>query len=77
MLSEGGFPGEWTVRRVGDFAQVKGGKRLPLGNALTSTRTEHPYIPIVDLKDGRVDKSNLMFVPDEVFPQIASLLSHK
>ena len=58
-------------RKIGDFASVKGGKRLPAGTALTQTPTAHPYIRIVDFKDGRVDKSNLMYVPENVFPRIA------
>jgi len=69
--SLGCFPCEWPVRRIGDFASVKGGKRLPLGTSLIPTRTSHPYIRIVDLRGGRIDKSNLMYVPDDVFPCIA------
>ena len=65
------FPNEWPLLRVGDFAAVKGGKRLPLGTALVQNRTSHPYLRIVDFKDGRIDKSNLMYVPEDVFPRIA------
>ena len=65
------FPSDWRVLRVGDVANVKGGKRLPAGTALIPTRTTHPYVRIVDFKDGRVDKSALHYVPDEVFPRIA------
>jgi type I restriction enzyme, S subunit len=57
--------------KVGDFAMVKGGKRMPAGTALTPQRSKHPYLRIVDFKDGGIDKSNLQYVPDEVFPQIA------
>ncbi|HEY9070310.1 MAG TPA: restriction endonuclease subunit S [Candidatus Ozemobacteraceae bacterium] len=65
------FPEKWPLYRIGDFASVKGGKRLPAGTALVPTRTLHPYLRIVDFKDGRIDKSGLMFVPDDVFPRIA------
>jgi type I restriction enzyme, S subunit len=65
------LPEGWTIQRVGDFAAVKGGKRLPAGTALTDTRTDHPYLRIVDFRDGRIDRSNLMFVPDDVFPRIS------
>jgi type I restriction enzyme S subunit len=57
--------------RIGDFAKVKGGKRMPAGTALTPQKSKHPYLRIVDFKDGGIDKSNLQYVPDEVFPQIA------
>jgi type I restriction enzyme S subunit len=66
-----GYPARWIIQRVGDFAVVKGGKRLPSGAALTERRTNHPYIRIVDFKDGRIDQSNLMFVPENVFPRIS------
>jgi type I restriction enzyme S subunit len=65
------FPETWELKRIGDFASVKGGKRLPAGTALVPTRTNHPYLRIVDFKDRGIDKSGLMFVPDDVFPQIA------
>ena len=65
------FPETWELKRIGDFASVKGGKRLPTGTALVPTRTNHPYLRIVDFKDRGIDKSGLMFVPDDVFPQIA------
>ena len=65
------YPEGWKVQRVGDFAVVKGGKRLPAGTALTDKRTNHPYLRIVDFKDGRIDPSNLMFVPEDVFPRIS------
>jgi len=57
--------------KVGDFAKVKGGKRMPAGTALTQLKSKHPYLRIVDFKNGGIDKSNLQFVPDDVFPQIA------
>lgn len=44
---------------------------MPAGTALTRQNSRHPYLRIVDFKDGGIDKSNLQFVPDEVFPQIA------
>ena len=59
------------ILRIGDFAQVKGGKRMPAGTALTSDKTSHPYLRIVDFKDGSIDTSNLQYVPDAVFPQIS------
>lgn len=56
---------------IGQIAQVKGGKRMPAGTALTSQKTSHPYLRIVDFKDGSIDSTRLQYVPDEVFPQIA------
>ena len=57
--------------KLGELASVKGGKRMPAGTALTSQRTRHPYLRIVDFRDGTVDMSDLQFVPNDVFPQIS------
>lgn len=73
MITTLSFP----EKRIGDFAQVKGGKRLPAGTALTAKITSHPYLRIVDFHDGGIDTSNLMYVPDDVFPSIARYIIHK
>lgn len=44
---------------------------MPAGTALVSYRTDHPYLRIVDFKDGSIDRSNLQYVPNEVFPAIS------
>ena len=41
-------------RPLSTFANVKGGKRLPKGKNLTSTRTAFPYIRVRDLGEGKV-----------------------
>lgn len=61
---------EWTLKKIGEFAEVKGGKRLPKGNRLSEKKTIHPYIRVVDFTDGRISLSNLLYVPEEVFPNI-------
>ena len=65
---------EWREVALGEIANVKGGKRLPSGATLTDSRTSHPYLRIVDFKDGGVDQSNLMYVPEEVFPKIKNYI---
>lgn len=57
--------------KIGDFAQVKGGKRMPAGTSLVSVKTKHPYLRIVDFKDGTIEQSNLQYVPEDVFPKIS------
>ena len=42
---------EWKKVRLGEVADVKGGKRLPAGMMLTEEQTNHPYIRIRDLTD--------------------------
>lgn len=56
---------------LGDIAQIRGGKRLPKGEALQSKPNSHPYLRIVDMGQKYVGKGKLMYVPDDVFPRIS------
>ena len=67
----GRIPSGWRVAPVGAIARVKGGKRLPKGSALQETPTSHPYIRVVDFANGRVDERSLLYVPEDVFPEIS------
>lgn len=44
---------------------------MPAGTALVPDKTSHPYLRIVDFRDGGIDESALMYVPAEVFPAIS------
>ncbi|OFD57537.1 hypothetical protein BWGOE4_31260 [Bacillus mycoides] len=47
---------------ISDIADVKGGKRLPKGEALVNEDTGFPYIKAGDLKNGTVLIDNLQFL---------------
>lgn len=67
----GVIPEEWEIRRIKEgLADVKSGKRLPMGYYVTENQTSHPYIRVIDMYDGGVDTSNIMYVPDEAYPAI-------
>jgi len=61
---------EWEYAELGDLVQIKGGKRLPKGEALSEQQNSHPYVRVRDLTDGRINTQDLLFVPDEVFEKI-------
>jgi type I restriction enzyme S subunit len=65
-----GFSGKWENKVIGDIAEVKGGKRLPLGKSLVDTPTPHPYIRVTDMQLGGVSLTDIRFVPEDVFPVI-------
>lgn len=50
---ENGLPCGWEVVRLGDYVDIKGGKRLPAGKILCEQPTAHPYIRIRDLCDSK------------------------
>jgi type I restriction enzyme S subunit len=66
----GVIPEDWNVRTLNDIAEVKGGKRLPLGKRLTDTVTPHPYIRVTDMYYGGINLDEIRFVPEDVFPAI-------
>ena len=65
-----GFSGKWEVKTLDQIAFVTSGKRLPLGSSLVDVPTPHPYILVTDMRPGTVDTSELMYVPESVFPAI-------
>ena len=66
----GRIPKEWTLEKMLEIADVKGGKRIPKGHKLVKTKTAHPYIRVVDFKNMSVDKSNLLYLNSETYKLI-------
>lgn len=62
---------EWKEYKLGDIAEVKGGKRLPKGDLLVDYETPHPYIRVTDLGKKWVRKSGLQFVTPEIQKSIS------
>ncbi|MBU0514202.1 MAG: restriction endonuclease subunit S [Proteobacteria bacterium] len=62
----GRIPEEWEAKHVKDIAKVKGGKRLPKGEKFADTKTEYPYIRVVDFQEGTVDVSELRYLRPEI-----------
>ena len=57
----------WKEGKIRDFADVKGGKRLPKGKQLVAFPTSHPYIRIRDLGKAKILQltSEYEYVDDE------------
>lgn len=63
----GFIPSDWDVKKIEpDVGIVKSGKRLPKGNFLSDIPNLHPYIRVVDMMMGRIDESDIKYVPEEV-----------
>jgi type I restriction enzyme S subunit len=60
--------------RIGDFADVRGGKRLPNGAPLLDHPTAHPYIRLVDVVDRRINNANVKYLSPEIHKQISSYI---
>lgn len=55
-------PFEWEQAQINDIAEVKGGKRLPKGEALLSEVTDYPYIRVTDFENGTVNVLKLKYL---------------
>lgn len=66
---ENGLPEGWDVVKLGDYVEIKGGKRLPEGKSLCSEETEHPYIRIRDITSSKFIclNENLEYIDNETF----------
>lgn len=64
-----GLPEGWDVVRLGDFANIKGGKRLPIGKDFCIEQTEHPYIRIRDISKYKfiLLTENMMYIDNATF----------
>ena len=62
----GRIPKSWEVKKLGVFAKVKGGKRLPKGEQFSKTMTEYPYIRVSDFENQGINKTRLKYVSGRV-----------
>ena len=69
----------WNEGKIGDFADVKGGKRLPKGKQLTGFPTMHPYIRIRDIGKSKFLQltSDYEYVDDETQKDISRYIVTK
>jgi type I restriction enzyme S subunit len=58
------IPSSWEWIRIGTFAHVKGGKRIPKGHSLLATRTAQAYIRVTDMKDGTVRLDDIHYISE-------------
>jgi len=66
------FRGEgWEVRKLGDVAKIKGGKRLTKGKKLLKEKTKYPYIRVADFNDnGSVNVKSVQYIESNVYDMI-------
>ncbi|MED4912113.1 restriction endonuclease subunit S [Brevibacillus centrosporus] len=65
------IPKGWRIQKINDIAEVKGGKRIPKSHELITIKTDHPYIRIADITNGRISLGNLMYLSEETYNHIS------
>ena len=66
------IPEDWEVKRLGEIADVKGGKRIPKGYTLEDENNGYPYITVSDMYMGGVSASAIKYVPLAVVDKISN-----
>ncbi len=64
------FTQRFGVVPIINFADVKGGKRLPRGESLSDDPTPFPYIRVADMQNHSVVLSGIKYVPSHIHPAI-------
>lgn len=64
-------PSNWKWVRIGDIFQIRGGKRLPAGQKLSRTPSDHVYIRVTDMANGTVDMTDLHYVDNKSADEIS------
>ena len=62
------LPEGWRRGRLGEVADIKGGKRLPKGTELQFDKNSHPYIKVADMCNSKyvILNSEFQYVRDDV-----------
>lgn len=55
----------WPTVKIGDFADVKGGKRLPKGCDVQDEITDHPYLRVVDFTNDGLNAATVKYITKE------------
>ncbi|MCI7436496.1 MAG: restriction endonuclease subunit S [Spirochaetia bacterium] len=60
----------WPVYKIENICDIKSGKRIPLGFDFVINETQHPYIRARDIKNGRINTDDLIYLDDSTFAKI-------
>lgn len=67
------LPEGWVIKKLADFCDIKGGKRLPKGNELNDEKNGNPYIKVADMTKDKfvVLNDSFQFVSNEIQKSIS------
>lgn len=68
------IPDSWNVEKLEPkVGNVKSGKRLPKGFYVTDMHTNHPYIRVIDMREGYVIQVSLSMFQMKHFQQFKTI----
>lgn len=66
------IPDSWEWARLGEITIIKGGKRVPKGEKLTSKKDYKPYIRVADMESQSVNLANIKYATKSIYNQISN-----
>ncbi|MCA6438037.1 MAG: restriction endonuclease subunit S [Bacteroidetes bacterium] len=62
------LPEGWVIKKLSDFCDIKGGKRLPKGGELNNEKDGNPYIKVADMTKNKfiVFNETIQFVSPDI-----------
>jgi type I restriction enzyme M protein len=62
----------WEKVKLGEISRIKGGKRIPKGLNFANSKTDYPFIRVVDFMENSVNLESLKYIEKNVFDQISN-----
>lgn len=75
--TENNLPEGWKWVKLGEIANVKGGKRLPKGESYAEAQTNFPYIRVIDFENMTVRMNELRYLKSETRERIKNYFINK
>ena len=64
------IPDGWEWEKLGNIASICGGKRIPVGQSLTTVNTGHKYIRVTDMKNHSVNSNDIHYITEDIYQKI-------
>lgn len=64
------IPRGWEWEKLGNIASICGGKRIPVGQSLTTVNTGHKYIRVTDMKNHSVNSNDIHYITEDIYQKI-------
>ena len=61
---------EFQEYRLKQICEIKSGKRIPKGMDFATSITDHPYIRARDIKNGKIQTSDLIYIDETTYGKI-------
>ena len=73
------IPKGWVIKKLADFCDIKGGKRLPKGQELNDDKKGNPYIKVADMSNPKyiILNEQLQYVDEETQKSISRYIVSK